>query len=357
MRSPRSVRHLAAAGAVAASLFAVPAAATPMDTLATIAGTYNVYVSGNLGSAAQPYTSDSEGAMAVGGNAFFRSFAVGGVNTHGAPALTVGGNLTYEAGTIHGDAWVGGNASFPLNYGGTTVTGSLNVGTLGTAPTQVGGTTTTGAGPVPLNFASVTADLQAASQFLQSAAAIAQGTLGSVALLYGHQLHLTGTGTGINYFNLTDAQFAVLGSGSFTIDAPAGSTAIINVSGSSITVGSPGNFGFFYNGIGVDHVLFNFYEATTLAMQSFDGSILAPLATVSYVNGQMNGTLMAANLSSTTWQNGEFHDDPFRGLLPQIAETGDGPTAMDEPAPLAVLGFGLLAAAGLRRLSGRRNAR
>lgn len=342
----RAVRLVASAVAM---LHAATAAAGPIDTLASVLQTYNVYVSGNLGSAAQPYTSDSEGAIAVGGDAYFRSFATAVSTTHGAPALTVGGSLGYEAGTIHGDAWVGGTPSFPMTYGGTTITGRLQTSapSVPNPPTQVGQPTVVNAGPVPFDFAATGTALAAASQFLNSAAALSQGALGTAQLLFGHQLVLTGLSNAINYFALTAAQFAVLGSGSFTVNAPAGSTAIINVSGTDVTVGSPGNFGFFFNGIGLDHVLFNFYEATSLTMQSFDGSILAPLATVGYTNGQMRGSFVAANLASTTWLNGEFHDDPFAGLLPSMLTNASA--VVGEPAPLAAIAAGLLGLGLLRR--------
>lgn len=338
-----------AVGALAAS--AVPARAEAIVTLAAIAGHYNVFVLGSMGAAASPYTSDSDGPMAVGGNLFLQDFAVASSSANGGPALVVGGNVTQTRGTINGAVFVGGNANFTTNAGGTTVNGNLNVlGTLVSAPTQVTGTTSTGAGagPLPINFQAVGNDLKAASLALTTTSYTSQGMAGTV-VQNGAQLTLNGSGTGLNFFVLTTAQLAQLGSGSFTINLPAGATAIINVSGQAAQIGNPGNFGFFYNGATSDHVLFNFYEATTLSMQSFNGSILAPLATVTFTNGQMNGSLMAGAVNSITYQNGEFHNVLFDGLLPTPPVTT---TAVPEPASLMVLGTAcllLLLVARIRR--------
>jgi len=339
---------------VIAGLFGPPLAAHagPLDTLAQIAGHYNVFVLGDMGSATNPYTSDSEGAMAVGGNLWLQDFTTAADSTYGGTALVVGGNLWETRGEIRGDAYVGGSANFTRNAGGATVKGDLNVaGQLISAPTSVTGRIYTGvsAAIIPIDFAQIGADLRAAASLLAHPGGD-DGKVGTVSMA-GRNLTLTGTSTGVNFFSLTAAQMASLGSGSFTLNAPAGSTAIIDVAGQNVTVGAPGNFGFFFNGISVDHVLFNFYEATTLRMQSFQGSILAPHAAVTFTNGQMNGTLMAAQLNSVLYQNGEFHDVLFDGDLPIYAMVADSLTSSEVPEPvgLSVLAFGLGGVVLLRR--------
>lgn len=339
----RSIGSLLLLGSIsfgALAVSALPVRAEAIVTLAAIAGQYNVFVLGSMGTSGSPYTSDSEGPMAVGGNLFLQDFTVASSSANGGPALVVGGNVTQTRGTINGAVFIGGNANFTTNAGGTTVNGNLNVlGTLVSAPTQVTGTTSTGAGagPLPINFQTVGDDLKAASLALATAGYTSQGLPGTV-VQNGSQFTLTGTGAGINFFSMTTAQLSQLGSGSFTINLPAGATAIINVSGQTAQIGSPGNFGFFYNGVAADHVLFNFFEATTLSMQSFDGSILAPLATVTFTNGQMNGALMAGAVNSLTYQNGEFHNVLFEGLLPTPPATTTQITPVPEPASLLMFG-------------------
>ncbi|HUN50196.1 MAG TPA: choice-of-anchor A family protein [Candidatus Sulfotelmatobacter sp.] len=321
-----------------------------MQTLDTILGTYNVYLSGNMGSAANPYTSDSQGPMAIGGNAYLRSFSTASNTTNGVAALTVGGNLTEQSGTINGNAFVGGTASFPTSFGGTTIKGSLNAaGGIGTAPTQVTGGTHTGSSvTLPLPFSAVSSDLAVASQLLASETPTAGD---SVQIVNGNQIKLNANAAGINYFTLTAAELANLGSASFTINAAhAGETIIINVDDSgAVTFGAPGNFGFTLNGVSAENVLFNLANASSVTMSSMSlqGSLLAPDATVNFTNGNIVGSLIADNLNSVTYQDGEFEDGLFDGTLP-ILPTGDS-TSVPEPSSFALFGGALaLLALGMR---------
>ena len=101
----RPIRYLSKL-AVAVGLLAAPAAmGTPYDTLQSIAGTYNVFLLGNLGSASAPFqNTDSQGNVAVAGNAYVSGSAINGNNTGGSAALVVGGNLTQTNGSISGNA-------------------------------------------------------------------------------------------------------------------------------------------------------------------------------------------------------------------------------------------------------------
>ena len=82
-----------------------------------------------------------------------------------------------------------------------------------------------------------------------------------------------------------------------SIDAPAGTTVLINVSGNR------------------DYVIFNLYEAESLTItgMSFEGSILAPRADLDFVNGSMNGQLIVDNWIVTVGTGGEMHQRPFVG--------------------------------------------
>jgi choice-of-anchor A domain-containing protein len=289
--------------------------AAPIDVLNATAASYNVFLTGNMGSSSSRYTSDSQGAVAAGGNVFVQDFAIANVANHAPNALTVGGSLDYMRGTvgtvtINGNTVVGGNAAFNPTSGGTTINGNLTVGgTINGAPTKVTGTTTTGGGPgvVPINFSATGNDLVSAANSLSALG----GQIAGVYNSSGHSLTFTGSNTVQDVFSVTAAQLAGISSGSLVISIPGSATAIINVSGSgTVNFGAPGNFGFNYNGLSNTHVLFNFWQAGSLNMQSVNGSILAPLAAVSYTNGQMNGSLMAASLSG----NGQFNDAPFVGV-------------------------------------------
>ena len=76
------------------------------------------------------------------------------------------------------------------------------------------------------------------------------------------------------------------------ITSPAGVTTIINVSGTNPTIGINAN-----NNINKNDVLFNFYEARSLTVNStFNYSILAPKADVTLNDGGVFGTVVSNNL-------------------------------------------------------------
>jgi len=89
------------------------------------------------------------------------------------------------------------------------------------------------------------------------------------------QITFNGTNPTLNVFRVlgTDMNRA----NSVYINAPASSTVLINIDG---TTDRMTNFGFFLSGVSRQHVLYNFYQATTLTLNSIgvEGSILAPRA-------------------------------------------------------------------------------
>ena len=61
-------------------------------------------------------------------------------------------------------------------------------------------------------------------------------------------------------------------------------------------------------------IVWNFYQASevTLSSVSVWGAILAPYATISQPNGNINGQIIALNLNGPI----ELHNSPFVGCLP-----------------------------------------
>jgi choice-of-anchor A domain-containing protein len=153
-------------------------------------------------------------------------------------------------------------------------------------------------------------------------------------------LILEGTNSTLNVFNITAAQFADANH-NIDIVAPAGSTIIVNVSGTNITLGA----GLYYNGVQVSgdnaadqNILFNFSEAQTVAIDAqFNASALAPYAVLTG-NGQMSGNFIAAQIGQT----GEIHNVKFTGTLP---DPPSGPPTVPEPGTFALMGTGILSLA------------
>jgi choice-of-anchor A domain-containing protein len=94
------------------------------------------------------------------------------------------------------------------------------------------------------------------------------------------------------------------------VEVPAGTAAVINVTGSSLTLG----------GLAIDLVggspettLWNLPQARTVDLSAIDfqGSMLAPWADVVFHNGQFNGSLFADNITGTGQFNLALLDTDF----------------------------------------------
>lgn len=285
-----------AAGATAVLGFSTQVSAATV-TLGAATG-YNVFVLGDVN-----LDSDTEGKMAIAGNAALRNYSVG-LKDQGGDALVVGGDLDFQNGTVYGNAVVGGTTKLTnVDFQG----GELQSGS-------------------PIDFSSAGQSLLNLSKsYISDSATDAEVTS------WGG-INLVGTGS-TNVFNLASTALAKAsslnfnGSGSF----------IVNVSGSDVSIK---NFGFFLNGIDKQNILFNFFEATQVTASGIgiEGSILAPKAKVEFNNGQMNGTLVAASLSG----NGQFNHVG----RPPVEQP---PASVPEPAALAGLGFAAAALATARR--------
>jgi choice-of-anchor A domain-containing protein len=140
-----------------------------------------------------------------------------------------------------------------------------------------------------------------------SASLAAQTPNGSVASAPSGGVLLTGTKTGLNVFEV--AASAITG---LTIQIPAGSTALINVTGTTVSLQ---NFQVqLKGGASADHIFYNMPQATQLNVSGISvlGSILAPKATLLFNNGNINGQLIVYDLKG----GGESHNVFFKGCVP-----------------------------------------
>lgn len=316
-------------------LAAIPSYANTAYSLGAAEG-YNVFVFSSYSTSGW---TDIEGSTAVGG-----SFASGGSmgfdqkpgTAHPAVAgLVVGGSLALAGGQVNGDAWVGG-ATSSVNYGTFTVTGDLHYGNAPSGHVNVYGTSTALHGnPLPIDFSSAATSLTQLSNALNNMAS--NGAVTGNASNYT----LTATNCTLCVFNLTGGSMH-----SMTINAPSGSTVLINVSGSSSSF-SNGSINY-AGGATAANTIFNFNAATTLTTSSigFNGSILAPLATFTGMNGNINGELIAKAVSGET---AEFESgNIFRGSFGS-GTTGASNFAAPEPSTWISLLTALVGFAGFQR--------
>jgi choice-of-anchor A domain-containing protein len=199
----------------------------------------------------------------------------------------------------------------------------------------------------PINFSTLRGSLEAQSLLLGSLATTGQ-IVGTGDKSSGNPSFfvLIGTSTTLNVFNITAAE---LGDTNHPIDiiAPPGSTIIVNVSGTDVSLGTT----IYYNG--QEHtdsdttsdILFNFPDATSVTLNGeLTASVLAPYATLGG-NGDIDGTAIAATIGNI----GEAHNIEFDGTLPTAPPTKSDAPPVPEPGTLMLVGSGVLSVAGALR--------
>lgn len=266
-----------------------------------IANDYNVFV---FGDAHQQWT-DSEGSIAVGGNATYESFyarmdpnsPLPNQPTSGGHALVVGQNLTFNGGSANGNVTVGGTATI----NNVNVTGQVNQGV-----------------PLGTFFNQAEQELKALSASLQSLDSTAVGSS-------DYQNWIFNGTSGLNVFDITASDWSQ--ASRFQVNAPSDATVLFNVTGSGVTVT---NHGMLLNG-GITNrkILFNLHDANAVTFSNYgiQGSVLAPYATVSGEWGQINGNLIAANLFNVS----------LSGTAPNTMQSNNALFAGDLPEPNAAV--------------------
>jgi choice-of-anchor A domain-containing protein len=242
---------------------------------------WNVFVRGTL---AQNY-SDTEGKMAAGGDVQLNGYSVGLLEppSPGTPVLVAGGHLLFVNGTASG-----GDIVYKLSAQTASLSVPHGVIRQGTV----------------IDFAAAGVELEGLSAGL---AALPQN--GTVTIPPWNAISLDGTHAERNVFHLTTAELQA--TSSVTIRVPAGSTVVVNVSGTAPVMQY---FGFTLDGATAERIVWNFPQATSLTMQGVgvQGSVLAPRAAVQFNNGVIHGSLVASSLQG----NGQSNRVSFTGCLP-----------------------------------------
>ncbi|WP_030763070.1 choice-of-anchor A family protein, partial [Streptomyces griseus] len=324
-----AVTGAALAWAPAASAASTECATNPLGT----AGLYAEFVEQD-----SVRHSDSEGAVAVGGDATFgdpkapSGFSVGYQLTPADLAKLPGGHSLVVGGTL--------SANQVVITKGTGVAGKV-VNASGGKNFGVDGPIAEGASPV--DFGKEFTTLRSLS-----AGWAGEKPNGSVSAS-GDGVFLTGTDAELNVFAVDAADLQK--ARAITLDVPVGSSTLVNVLGATYDMSANATYGVYYKNVSggaavIDDynvpdayrtirskLLWNFPQATTVKKNytSWPGTILAPGATVHMGGpgvgpGHVNGAVIAENL--VTVPGAETHQMTFAGCLPK--ETTPGPVVTPE---------------------------
>ncbi|HEX3030567.1 MAG TPA: choice-of-anchor A family protein, partial [Clostridia bacterium] len=259
---------------------------------------------------------DSEGRVAVGGNATYSNYGVG---SHLTPSTTradliIGGDVDITSGSNHNGNTVISTTSKVIKYTMTNANG-------------VSGQ------PFRQNLIDFTA---AKNELRTLSARLALYPLvnGTVKEVYG-SITLEGSDPNLNVFSFNGNNIEGSGRGlsdisGINIKVPKGATILINVTGDNIGFG---NYDIFQNSAAVsasEKILWNFPKATKMYNMSLSikGSVLAPYADWSAIgNGNVEGNFIANSLKN----NGgslEAHNKLFGGSIP----LNNAPVAVNDSA-------------------------
>lgn len=297
---------------------------------------FNLVVFGNMQGG-----HDVEGRALIGGN-LTGSSSTFFTNGNTAPAsdykaLTVGGNISGGPTNVNsgGSLAVGGNVTKNVNMNGN---GSVAVGgnVTGGATINTSGSRVIGQPVTVPNFANVMNQLSDDLKAL---------TANATAQVSGNRATFNASGLGDTVvFNIANGSAFFNSIGEIAFDLGGADQVIINVGGRSMTMNEN-----WLGGVGrqvADNIVWNFYEATTLAFGTeYFGTILATDAKV-YQSNALNGSVVVKQMAQgsyggTSYRGGEIHQYQFSGDLP-----GGGADAVatnvPEPMALGLLGFGLL---------------
>lgn len=260
---------------LAASIYSPITTAMPI-TLGDAAG-FNGFFLNDFSSTAN----DSQGALAIGGNANLQGYSANTLGQTAVPAIIVGGDLKQDGGDINGSALVGG---VHISSGGAGVNG--------VATDNLGDN-------LPVDIRSTFSQLSAMSTALSTQGDFASDSWG--------RIDYNGDGsTDQQIFNLTEASFESAW-GFFAENIEQNQEVIVNVAGTHIDIDSADYLvkATDWSWVGNNaHILFNFYEAEEIILGgAFHGTILATGADIIASGGSVDGQVIASSWSGSTQLN------------------------------------------------------
>ncbi|WEK48464.1 MAG: choice-of-anchor A family protein [Candidatus Andeanibacterium colombiense] len=330
----------------------VPAFATSDVSGTDILREWNLVVLGDLIS-----SSEVEGRTFVAGNLNGNSsnYNIASIpaSSNGEPGLTVVGDVNGGTKNLNNGsgAIVGGNVNSGFNLNGAAQT------------VQVGGTiSNTNVNQNTVNSGLSSSDPSFSQNLQQQSSLIASSTKDLShdlsTLPSNSSLTINGnTGTfnaqpdanGVAVFNISAADLDKIGEIQFNLNGA--DTAIVNVSGTSITLND--NFLGGTNNLG-EHVIWNFPDATSLDLTTaFGGSVLAPNAaahTSNYIQGSaVFGSLVQDGEMHVGTYSGGYYPPPPSNSSSTSGGSSSGGTDVPEPGMLVLFGAGIAALLFWRR--------
>jgi choice-of-anchor A domain-containing protein len=303
---------------------------------------YNLFIKENF---TQP-GADSQGKIAIGGNANIGQYDVGvnyepgtwrdGLQFWTEPGkysdvLVVGGDLTTTQ-------WAWGNIKGNLVLGGELTAGSSKNAVLGK--------TTKGA---PIDFNTAFEQFNDLSQELAS-----QSNTGGLDFKYNNWLVLDGTSSNDIYVANITGQMLANATDLTATGLDRNDTLIINVSGKNINFDSL-NYGkresFDALDMSASNILYNFFEAENITFSGgIKGNILAPNANFTFLQGDLSGQVIAKSWTGGWGAQANLWDGFFVPPV-DLPPTPTTPPTVDVPEPSSVLLLlcGLLALVIVRR--------
>jgi choice-of-anchor A domain-containing protein len=329
---------------------------------------FNVFSTGNIGTSANPYTSDFQGIAGSVGDFYVQSFSFNDLNVGPTDtALYAGGNAGLKWGsTSHGGLEVGGNIDIDAftvgnQLGNVSIRsgGNINVANTGIGASNVGTVSAAGTVTRPSwwqwlagiqvneNTAfTPTVDVDAYATYFKDVSE-GFGSMGQTtpfAVQYGNQFSIT-LNSGVNVIELTAAQLA--NATDFVVAGPADASLVINVLDQSVNFDSiTWNL---QGGVNWSDVLVNLPNATQVQFSGGNHlSLLAPLADTEFTSGLLIGNLVVGNLRGGGQINAGQFDWFDEGIIPP-PNSNPPSNAVPEPATAASVLVALTALALRRR--------
>ncbi len=251
------------------------------DTLFPAAGAFSIILKEGI----TLERTDSEGRIAVGGDAKFSNCSIGTKSADSGfsydYAILVGGRFTFREGSVWtGAVGVGGVAD--------TALASFQNGVRRVNPKPT--------------LDAFQAEISAA------AAIVATHRMNGTVTVRNERLDLVSTATDLAVFDLNPIQLGA--ARELFVDIPEGASMLIRVSGTAVALN---RLSFYYRGAAAEKTLFSFPQATLVELDrvSVEGSVLAAGAQITFRNGEMNGNLYARGMTG----NGRVNQVRFAGCL------------------------------------------